>query len=60
MRENNIKVGINVDKTELKETLDLVRKLKYELFEVNKALKSICKLGISKRRLKTILRDYFK
>ena len=60
MKNNNIKVGIDVDTTELKQTLDLTRKLKYELSEVNKQLKNISKLGATKRQLKKLFKKWIK
>lgn len=57
MKRSNLEFGINVDTTELKNTLDLTRKLKYELIEVNKQLKNIYKLGVSKRNFKKILKN---
>ena len=57
MKKNNIEVGINVDKTDLIRTIDLIRKLKYELSEVNKQLKNIHKLGVSKRDLRKWLKQ---
>ena len=57
MKKNNFDVGINVDKTDLHRTLDLVRKLKHELIEVEKQMNKIYKLGISKRNFRKILKD---
>lgn len=56
MRGQNIKIGVNVDTIELQRTLELSKKLKHELIEVNKQLKNIYKLGVSKRTLKKILK----
>lgn len=60
MKNHNIKIGIDVDTIELQKTIDLTRKLKYELNEVNKRLKSIYKLGITKRDLKKIFKKWLK
>ena len=60
MQNKNLKLGVEVDKTELKEALDLAKKLKFELREVEKQLKKISKLGVSKRQLKQIFKNWKK
>ena len=53
--KGNIEVGVNVDTTELKETINLVRKLKFEVIEVNKQFK---KLGLPKREVKKFIKNW--
>ena len=60
MKKHNIELGIEVDTLELQRTLDLTRKLKFELCEVNKQLKNIYKLGVTKRDLKKIFKKWLK
>ena len=57
---DNIKIGVDVDKRELERTLELAKKLKYELIEINKQLKTIYKLGITKRQFKKVIKEWFK
>ena len=56
INKENISVGVNVDTTELKQALDLMKKLKFEMIEVNKQLEKIKKLGLSKRQMKKIFK----
>ena len=53
--KENIKVGVNVDTTELKTAIDLTRKLKFELIEVNKQIK---KLGLTKRAARKFIKNW--
>ncbi len=57
---DNIKFGVDIDKRELERTLELAKKLKYELIEINKQLKIIYKLGITKRQLKQVIKEWFR
>lgn len=57
-KKENIEVGVNVDTTELKQALDLMKKLKFEMIEVNKQLEKIKKLGLSKRQMKKIFKKW--
>lgn len=56
--KGNIEVGVNVDTNELKQAVDLARKLKFELIEVNKQLNKISKLGLTKREMKKIFKKW--
>lgn len=58
INKENISVGVNVDTTELKQALDLMKKLKFEMIEVNKQLEKIKKLGLSKRQMKKIFKKW--
>lgn len=57
-KKENIEVGVNVDTTEIKQALDLIKKLKFEMIEVNKQLEKIKKLGLSKRQMKKIFKKW--
>lgn len=53
----------NIDPTKLRaimNEIDLIRKLKFELIEVEKQLNKIKKLGFSKREMKKIFKKWSK
>ena len=58
INKENIEVGFNVDTTELKQAVDLTRKLKFELIEVNKQFEKLKKLGLTKREMKKIFKNW--
>lgn len=60
INKENIEVGFNVDTTELKQAVDLTRKLKFELIEVNKQFEKLKKLGLTKREMKKIFKKWNK
>ncbi len=58
--DNNIKISVRADTSDLLRILELSKKLKFELIEINKQLKNINKLGITKRQLKKFIKEWFK
>ena len=63
MHERNkdkLSVSVECDYRDLERVLELTEKLKFELIEIEKQLKKIGKLGITKRQLKQAFKKWFR